>query len=782
MGGAQIGSLAGTVIGAAVGTIIEPGAGTLIGASLGGLVGGLGGGLYDTLTAKDTRIEQQSIADQTIQTSTYGLAIPQVWGAYPISGNIIWAGSKVEVQHRSSQSGKGGGKKVVSITKTYTQSFAMCLCDTRITGPMDFVVQIWRDNTVIYDRAQTGPTLPTGWTFYPGSSTQTADPTIEAAEGAGNVPGYRYRAYVVVVNDDLGQAGQSHIYKVEVARAGDNVVAPFLVAVCGAAGVPSSQVDIAAIDTGIPLSMAIVNIEQARAPIEQVMGAYRLYCIESGTKLVFRRKGAGSVVATIPEDDIAAGEDTHTDGGLQIERLDTAGLPTDLDVSSIDKDLLYQSSVQRFILARAVGLAPNPRNISTSLALLPAQAKQLALESLNEAWTQRETMSTTLSRKYATLEPGDRITITGRAITYDLVVTETSYGHPGILELQATIDAAFVTDAAGDPPGSPDPWIPPLVDAASSTAVLLNLPALGANDTTPRYHVGYLPGAGQWDGATLYRSDDSEATYQQVSINTVEVVTGTVALATPVGVTHAFDNTTVITVIMQNSATLASVTDAALLAGQNLFSLGSEILSVGTVTLIAANTYELTHLYRGRRGTEHLQATHAINERLALLDLGAKAVDMAVTDASISRMFKPVTFGQNIADVTGVAFAPTAANMLPFTAWYVAAEKLTDGTWQVLWQYRPRFGGDWVDGFVEGFDVDHSGFEVTIYSSNTYVTVKRVIVTSGDTILDATSGKGVVYSAAEQVIDFGSTQATLYYKVAQVTAFGAGYAVNQVAS
>lgn len=772
--GALIGAVAGAIVGSAI-----PGVGTFLGASLGGFIGGLAGGLYDTLTSKDPRIEQASINDLTVQTSTYGLAIPQVWGSYPISGNIIWASPKKEVQHREHQSGGKGGKAVTTITKTYTQSFAMCLADTRITGPMAFVVKIWRDNTIIYDRAQTGGTLPDGWTFYPGNDTQVADPTIEAVQGVGVVPGYRWRSYVVKANDDLGAAGIPHIYKIQVARDGDNVVTSFLTDYCVAAGIPSAQVDVSALDPAMPLSMAIINVEQARAPIEQVLEAYRLYAIESSRTLAFRRRGAGSVIAAVPEEDVAAGENTHAEGGVQITRQDTGPLPTELNVSYIDAFMHFQTAIQSYILARAVGLPSNQRALSTSIALESAQAKQWAVEALNEAWAQRETVTTTLSRRYATLEPGDRITLAGRGILYDLVVTETSYGYPGILEIHATIDAAYVADPP-DPPGDPDPWPIPIVSPAATTAILLNLPALGV-DETPRYHVGFVPGVtGQWDGATLHRSVDAEATYQEVARHTIDLITGMVASATPAGVTHAFDNGTVITVVMDHGA-LASVSDAGLASGQNLFSLGQEVLSAGTVTLIAANTYQLTHLYRGRRGTEHRQATHGTNERLVLLDHGGKAVPMTLPDAGIARAYKAVTFGQDIADITSVSFTPTAANMLPFTAWQIKAVLLDGGAWQILWQYRPRFGGDWVTGERKGFDGDHAGFHVHIYANGSYSTIVRTIWTDGMTIIDATAGKGVVYLADEQLADFGITQTTIYYDVAQLTNFGPGYAAPQVA-
>jgi hypothetical protein len=372
-------------------------------------------------------------------------------------------------------------------------------------------------------------------------------------------------------------------------------------------------------------------------------------------------------------------------------------------------------------------------------------------------------------------------------LQYDLVLLDTSYGDPGLLDIQGTTDAAMIRGAPGSLGGRVDanPQIPPaLVD---TQAILLNLQALDAHDTAPRYHAAYVPAQATWPGGALYRSTDGSASFQQLDTAFLRAITGIVASAPGAGTTHAVDTGTTIRVVLDSpTMELTTINDAALAAGQNLAALGSntygwEILAFRTATLVSAGTYDLTHLLRGRRGTEYLQGAHHSNDRFVLLDSAARPIPMALPERGVSVPYKALTIGQNLADISSFTFTPTAENMLPWSAASVAASLTGTGSWQITWCYRPRFGGDWVDGLGSGYDPDFLGFDVVIYSSNTYATVKRTITTDGGHPLDPTASKGCLYTSSQQVTDFGSAQSTLYYKVFQKTNVGRGYAAPMVA-
>lgn len=864
IGGMVVGGVLGGIFAAPTGGMSIL-AGISLGASLGGLAGGLAGTLYDTMTAPDSVSEQPSLADLAIQTSSFGQVIPQIFGTMGnIAGNVIWAGDKIEHQQREEHSAKGGGPKQVTITKTYSMSFALGLCDTRITGPIVGVNKIYRDLKLIYDRSLTGSgalsdvgihaagsgyavndvggvaggdlnagyrveavngsggitaltltthgsgyavadavalhrgsgsgnnasiditavvgnVFPAGWTFYSGTADQAPDPVLEAALGVGQVPGYHSLCYLVIEDDDLGRSGRTYNYTFELSQ--DPQALPDVVTtLCGAAGLDEDEIDVS--ELPFPpvyddVNLALVTMQEVRAPLQQLAQAFRFYVVESGTTLKFRQLGSGEVIATLPEDDLDATEEASAGKGLQITRHDEFDLPTELNVTYTDPQQNYLSNTQRALLAAPTGALDAPRTVSVALALTAAQAKRLAQENLNELWIQRETLQTTVGRQYAYLEPGDRVVVTSRGITYEAVVTQTTYGRPGLVELTARLDASFVVNAAVAEPGLVLPPEDPVWSLTDTIAILLNLPALTAADQDPRFHVAYLGTSDLWPGAALYRSTDGEASYQFLDAGLLQAVTGTVADAIPDADWHVLDDDTVATVVM-GAGELSSVSDLALFNGSNLAMLGDEVLGFGVATLVDTATYELSHLLRGRRGTEWSTGLHAANERFTLLDAGVRAIAMNVADRYVSRPYKAPTLGQSLADVEQSPFTPTAENVVPWTnAQEGATRPVSD--WVLTWRYRSTFAGDWVDYNGVGYDPGFTGFVVTVYTDATFTTVQRTITTDGGSPLTAEATLTETYTLGQQTTDFGGVQSTLYWSVASLTTYGAGR-VNQITS
>lgn len=145
--------------------------------------------------------ERGKLDDLRATGSSYGVMIPQVWGAYRLGGNILWSTKLQENKRETSQGGKGGGGGSVT-TYYYTTSLAIGWC----RGPATEVKRIWAEDVLIYDATAATPTK-LSLTNYLGSETQTVDPTIEAVEGAGQWTAYRGTCYTVIANFNLEQWG-----------------------------------------------------------------------------------------------------------------------------------------------------------------------------------------------------------------------------------------------------------------------------------------------------------------------------------------------------------------------------------------------------------------------------------------------------------------------------------------------------------------------------------------------------------------------------------------------
>lgn len=211
-----MGQLITTVVGGVVGFLIGGPMGAAIGMSLGGMVGA---------TLFGPTIKGPRLNDLKVTSSTYGIAIPEIYGTTRVSGNLIWTTGIKETKH-TRRAGKGGPKVT---TYTYDATFAVGLCK----GPITSILRVWADSKLIYDRSNNSTRNPlpvvnngiTGPTFlsfiankkdkkknlmmrvYRGTEDQLPDSLMEADKGAGNVSAHRGLAYVVFERMQLADFG-----------------------------------------------------------------------------------------------------------------------------------------------------------------------------------------------------------------------------------------------------------------------------------------------------------------------------------------------------------------------------------------------------------------------------------------------------------------------------------------------------------------------------------------------------------------------------------------------
>ena len=147
-------------------------------------------------------MQAPNIGDLRVQTSQYGVAIPVCVGVQRVSGNIFWATDKTAHTVKTKSGGGkgglvGGGGEVTTVSTTYSVNLAIGICK----GPILGVRRVWADGQLIIDASNDAK--PLIGNLYLGNNTQMPDPTMESHLGAGNVPGYRGLAYIVLTNFDL---------------------------------------------------------------------------------------------------------------------------------------------------------------------------------------------------------------------------------------------------------------------------------------------------------------------------------------------------------------------------------------------------------------------------------------------------------------------------------------------------------------------------------------------------------------------------------------------------
>ncbi|WP_341246681.1 baseplate multidomain protein megatron [Nereida ignava] len=160
-----------------------------------------------------------------------GTPVARVYGRMRVAGQVIWASQFQETTQTASRSGKGMPTQRTT-AYSYSVSIAVALCEGTISG----IGRIWADGTEVN-------LTQLNYRVYDGSPDQLADPTLEAIEGAGNVPAYRGTAYVVFEDIALEQYGNRvPNFSFEVFRSGqgDAVIADVPELVRGVAMMPGT--------------------------------------------------------------------------------------------------------------------------------------------------------------------------------------------------------------------------------------------------------------------------------------------------------------------------------------------------------------------------------------------------------------------------------------------------------------------------------------------------------------------------------------------------------------
>jgi hypothetical protein len=159
--------------------------------------------------------EGPRLKDLKMSASTYGAAIPWVFGLTRVPGNMIWS-LPIKEHKKKKGLGKGGSYNQY----TYSCTFAMGLCQ----GPVKAILRVWADGKLIYDatggtsdpislkqiiNGGGGNTISSKYRlrFYTGDEEQLPDSAIIADKGESNAPAYRGLCYILFDDAPLADFG-----------------------------------------------------------------------------------------------------------------------------------------------------------------------------------------------------------------------------------------------------------------------------------------------------------------------------------------------------------------------------------------------------------------------------------------------------------------------------------------------------------------------------------------------------------------------------------------------
>jgi Putative phage tail protein len=715
-------------------TVVLSAVGAIVGGPIGAAVGAVIGQQVDNIIFAPGRRQGPRLGDLSVQTSSYGTAIPKLFGIVRVSGTVIWATDLKETRSTRSN-GKGRGSTDVY---SYSASFAVALSGRRITD----IGRIWADGKLL--RGVAGDfKSETGFRFYTGDEGQPLDPLIAASEGIGMTPAYRGLAYAVFEDMQLADFGNripSISFEV-IADAGGT-----------SAGAVLSGLGAIANDGGPALTGLAATGDSARGVAETLAQAMPFSCVvESGAlKARFGLRPLRAVAAN--DRGASAGKKAVA---LSTERIAAAAIPDLVTLAYNDVARDYLVGAQR---AKRDSASRREARVELPAALEAGAAKAIAEARLGRFWAERSRASVTLPWRALDVAPGDQVSVPGLSglwrvarVTFEAMVVRLDL----VLAAPASV-AAVPADAGRNRPQVDLPHGP-------TTLAVLDLPQIGdVPETAPFVAVAANGVSGGWRRAALMTSIDGGATWVDAGGTAFPAVMGQTVTALEAGDADLIDRINRVEVqLVHPGLTLADANEDALLSGANLAMIGDELLQFGRAEPLGSGRWRLSELWRGRRGTEEAVGTQAFGARFVLIE------PLALTRLPAAAALDGVrVMAVGVGDSAGViALGPmvVGAGVRPFPPahlkWAASGNDIL-----VRWTRRSRDGWRWRDSV-----------EVPLGEALERYRVTKVAAGRPDLVVE-TSVPEWVYGPAERAADFAAGAVSATVSIVQIGSLGASRA------
>ncbi len=666
-------------------TVILSAVGFALGGPIGAAIGSIAGQQIDRAIFAPKGQLGPRLNDLKLQTSTYGTAIPKVFGTMRLSGTVIWATDLRETRQTSSN-GKGQPK---TTTYSYSASFAVALSARAIVG----IGRIWADGKLLRGVAGDFKTK-TGFRLHNGSEGQGVDPLISAAEGASAAPAYRGIAYAVFEDFQLADYG-NHIPSLSFEIIGDN--GPVSVGDVIAGVTPSSVVA----NCPTPLQGFAAYGDSIRAVCQSLQSAVPFHLRIGAGQVHIEETGPASLA--IPARDEGASTGQADEQRTKVEVRSASTLPARLTLSYADSARDYQAGTQQ---ARRDAGGRREETSEIAATLDAAAARTIVERRLASLWSGRARAQVSLPWRHLDLAPGATLSLAGRPETWRIESTrfERMVFMLDLVRVQAG-SIAVLPAAPGRNVAQSD------LEHGATILRVLDLPPLddGAR-TAPLVAVaacGAWPG---WRGAALLRSVDAGLTWQEAGATAAPAIMGVSTSALAVGADHMFDALGSVDVeLFHNAMTLGAASDDILLTGGNAALLGNELIQFGAALPLGGNRYRLSRLLRGRRGTP--VAAHGAAEPFTLLDRTSLAVlDVPPGTGSVR------VNASGVGDVlAGVEAAVTSVGraLVPLPPVHLRVQRV-GGDDALSWIRSSRDGWRWLDGVDLPLAEERVHYRVTV--------------------------------------------------------------------
>jgi hypothetical protein len=486
---------------------------------------------------------------------------------------------------------------------------------------------------------------------YTGSPSQNPSPTIEAREGAGQVPAWRGFSYFVLKRLALKNYGNRvPLFNVIFNGGTSTAVGAMYVAIGSRGGLSPTffnVTDLSGLQARGYTIRGVIDMAKAMQPLSV---AYDVVEQEQGEGIrLFQRRNA-TIIDVDPADLFVQQSGSERRGGrpIEVQDLPDAPFPDAVSVKYLDYENAFQNGSQRE-RAQQGGSTENELIVNLPIAFLNggSDARAIAKRILYEAYINRQEVSLTLPASYSHVQENDVLRFDALGNTWNLLVKKVDRGENWILKIEAQVEvrSALIQTATHESPAGigtgfyepPPVFMDPVTYGTSGSPGPGPGPGPGTPGGGPGGGVTKAPGVltpvSLWDNeeffqpVTIYAADEEDGDYEEVGLVLLEALQGftrTLLGAAPNAIRVDKVNTVDVEVI--GGRALSSVTSIADAVSQNVMRVGPEKLAFMTATLIGTNQYRLSNLIRGLDETRDEMGNHTQYETVCLLtDAGANA-------------------------------------------------------------------------------------------------------------------------------------------------------------
>lgn len=538
------------------------------------------------------------------------------------------------------------------------------------------------------------------------------------------------------------------------------------------AGLDPLQVDVSQISldlepTGEFHGFIVERPSQAADLLRALMIGYFIDACESDGQIKFIPRSGQTAVYQIPADDIGLREDNAILTETLAQEQD---LPQRVTVLYNEQALDYQQGKQEKMRTSRIVHTKNQQNIQLNVTFTKDQGRRIAEVALINAWLERASYQANLWRaSHMLLDPTDLVQFLYQSLTFEMRIMANSLGQGFATQIDgvSTNTRAFLSTVPG---GASDGFIPPILDEVPITILFLrDIPLVSDSDSNASgtgYYFALTSASDSWTGAGLFRSSD-DANFNQIGSASIPSAFGYAldnTLGAPVS-PWTWDDVNQLIVYMAEGE-LTGDTDLNVLNGANMILVGAEIIQFANAVNNGNQSYTISRLLRGRRGTEWACDSHVSDEQVIVLS-GTQRMGEPVSMLDALRYYRGVTVGQDVTEASSQNFTITGQDLMPYAPVHIVGDR-SGSDLVITWVRRTRIGGDWLDG-VGDVPLSEASelYDVEIMDG---VSVVR-------TFSDLASPT-VTYTVAQQTSDFGSplpgtVDVRVYQKAAVV---GRGFA------